>query len=101
MARLARVVVLGVPHHVIQRGNRRQGVFFNEEDKTAYLRILRKQSQEFQLSILAYCLMDNHVHLIVIPQEKRSLARGIGETNRLYTRMIHFREGWRGSSKLE
>lgn len=96
MARLARVVILGIPHHVIQRGNRRQKVFFEDEDKTAYLRILKKQSWEFHLSVWAYCLMDNHVHLIVVPNEERGLSRGIGETNRLYTRMIHFREGWRG-----
>jgi len=96
MARLARVVIPGVPHHIVQRGNRRQKVFFNEADRVEYLKILRRQSFDFGLKIWAYCLMDNHVHMIVVPEKEESLARGIGETNRLYTRRIHFREGWKG-----
>jgi len=96
MARLARVVIPGIPQHIVQRGNRRQKVFFNPEDKQAYLEILEEQCRDFGVKIWAYCLMDNHVHLIAVPQEDESLARGIGETNRLYTRRIHFRKGWRG-----
>ncbi len=96
MVRIARVSVLDVPHHVTQRGNRRQNVFFKEEDKIEYLKILKEQCRHFKLSIWAYCLMDNHIHLVVVPREKESLARGIGETNRLYSRMINFREGWKG-----
>ena len=94
MARLARVVVPGMPHHVIQRGNRKQKVFFHEKDKRIYLKILRQQSKEHGLDVWAYCLMDNHVHLIVVPQKENSLARGIGETHRIYTCMIHKRKGW-------
>ena len=96
MVRIARVSVLDVPHHVTQRGNRRQNVFFKNEDKIAYLKILKEQCRLFKLSIWAYCLMDNHIHLVVVPRAKESLARGIGETNRLYARMINFREGWKG-----
>ena len=96
MVRIARVSVLDVPHHVTQRGNRRQNVFFKDEDKEAYLKILKEQCQQFKLAVWAYCLMDNHVHLVVVPRAEGSLARGIGETNRLYARMINFREGWRG-----
>ncbi|MBL7130970.1 MAG: transposase [Candidatus Omnitrophica bacterium] len=96
MARLARVVALDIPHHIVQRGNRRQNVFFKEEDKQAYLDFLRKESKRFLLDIWAYCLMDNHIHLIAVPRHKGSLARGIGQTHCAYTRMINFREGWRG-----
>jgi len=96
MARLARVVIPGVPHHVVQRGNRRQRVFFSEADRVEYLRILKQQSDSFGLRIWAYCLMDNHVHLIVVPEVENSLARGVGETNRLYTRRINFSKGWKG-----
>ena len=97
MARLARVVVPELPHHVIHRGNRRQNVFFRDEDKENYLNILRLQARLFALEVWAYCLMDNHVHLIVVPKDQESLSQAIGETHKLYTRMINFREGWRGS----
>ncbi len=96
MARLARVVVPGLPHHVTQRGNRRQPVFFREEDYQTYLRLLKTQAARWGLDIWAYCLMTNHVHLIVVPSRESSLTRGIAETHRRYTRHINFREGWRG-----
>ena len=96
MARLARVINPGFPHHVIQRGNRRQNVFFSDEDREAYLQILKEQSEKYGVKYWAYCLMDNHVHLVAVPMEKDSLARAIGETHRKYTRMINFRENWRG-----
>lgn len=97
MARLARVVVPELPHHVIHRGNRRQNVFFRDEDKESYLNILRLQARLFDLEVWSYCLMDNHVHLIVVPKDQESLSRAIAETHKLYTRMINFRERWRGS----
>ncbi|HOW35743.1 MAG TPA: transposase [Candidatus Omnitrophota bacterium] len=96
MARIARVVALDTPHHVVQRGNRRQNVFLKEEDKQVYLDILKEQCRRVLLEVWAYCLMDNHVHLIVVPRNSHSLAKGIGETHRRYTRLINFREGWRG-----
>ncbi len=96
MARIARVVAPNLPHHIIQRGNRRQNVFFNDEDKTAYLKILKEQCQRFGVFIWSYCLMDNHVHFVAVPQDKEGLANVFGQTHRHYTRMINFREGFRG-----
>lgn len=96
MARIARVVAVNIPHHVIQRGNRSQNVFFSDKDKKTYLKILKKYSMLEGLEIWAYCLMDNHVHLIVIPQMENSLAMGIGKVHKDYTRMINLRQGWRG-----
>lgn len=96
MPRIARVVNAGYPHHVIQRGNRRQKVFFKEEDKNTYLRILKEQSEKYGVYFWAYCLMDNHVHLIAVPETEEGLAMAIGETHRRYTCMINLREGWRG-----
>ena len=96
MARTARVVGQGLPHHVIQRGNRRQRVFFSDEDKNFYLKLLRKKAREHQLQIWAYCLMDNHVHMVVVPSTKESLAACIGEIHKEYTKVINFREGWCG-----
>jgi putative transposase len=96
MARIARIVVPGFPHHVVQRGNRSQKVFFNEGDYREYLKLLNNYSQRFKVDILAYCLMPNHVHLIAVPQKDGSLAQAIGETHRNYTRFVNFREKWRG-----
>ncbi len=60
MPRIARVTVPGIPHHVTQRGNRRQPVFFNNGDRQSYLHILAEQSKRYGVTIWAYCLMDNH-----------------------------------------
>ncbi len=96
MARIARVVVPGYPHHITQRGNRRQSTFFCDEDYAAYLDLMAQWCRKCQVEIWAWCLMPNHVHLIAVPQEERGLARAIGEAHRRYTRRINFRENWRG-----
>lgn len=96
MARLARVVLPGIPHHITQRGVRSMNIFSNDEDRVFYLELLRSASQEFSLDILAYCLMSNHVHLLIIPKYEISLSRGIGMVHRHYSRMINFREQIRG-----
>jgi putative transposase len=96
MARISRVVIPTIAHHVTQRGNRNQQVFFSPEDKQEYLRLLKIFSYQEGVEYLAYCLMDNHVHLIAIPRDENSLAKGIGEAHRRYSRMINFRQGWRG-----
>jgi len=93
---MARVVVPEYPHHVTQRGVRSLNVFFSDEDRFAYLRLMREQCDRFGLHVLSYCLMDNHVHFIVVPERAESLARAIGEAHRLYTRMVNFRDGVRG-----
>ena len=96
MARIARVVIEGVPFHVVQRGNRNLPVFLQEGDQAVYLAILKEQARKHHLAIWAYCLMTNHIHLIAVPGDARSLGRGIGETHRRYTLRINSREGWRG-----
>ena len=96
MACIPRVTVPSVSHHVTQRGNRRQPVFFQDADFREYLRLLGEQSQRYGLRIWAYCLMTNHVHLVVVPEREDSLTRAIGETHRRYTRYVNFQKGWRG-----
>lgn len=96
MARMARVVVPGIPHHITQRGNRRQEIFFKEEDYEEYKSLMREWCNANGVEIWAYCLMPNHVHMIAVPEEEDSLAKGIGEAHRRYSRYINFREGWRG-----
>ena len=96
MARLARVVVPGIPHHITQRGNRRQETFFYEADYEAYMQLLAEWCKRCGVQVWAYCLMPNHVHLIAVPESEDGLRRGIGEAHRRYSRRINFREGWRG-----
>jgi putative transposase len=96
MARLARLVIPGLPHHITQRGNRRQQTFFNDDDYTAYLELMAEWCLEEGVEIWGYCLMPNHVHLIAVPKTPDSLRRAIGEAHRRYTRRINFREKWRG-----
>ena len=71
-------------------------IFFNKHDRQEYLRLLKEQGQRFGVHYISYCLMDNHVHLIAIPESPESLAKAIGESHRQYTRMINFRDNVRG-----
>jgi putative transposase len=96
MARLARLVIPGMPHHVTQRGNRRQQTFFRDDDYAAYIELMADWCRAEGVEIWGYCLMPNHVHLIAVPAGEQSLRRGIGEAHRRYTRRINFREKWRG-----
>lgn len=81
---------------IFQRGNRRQTVFFRTSDYLEYLRLLSEWCKKEKVAVWAYCLMPNHVHLVVVPEMERSLARTLGEVHRRYTRMINFRKDWRG-----
>ncbi len=96
MARLARVVVPGVPHHITQRGNRRQQTFFSATDYRLYSSLMAEWCGHFGVEIWAYCLMPNHVHLIAVPETENALQRAVGEAHRRYTRAINLREDWRG-----
>ncbi len=96
MPRVARIVIPGIPYHIAQRGNRRQKVFFSDEDRALYLRLLCRWSHQAGLVIWSYCLMDNHVHHVGLPKKETSLAKAIGETHKAYTRAINAREGWTG-----
>ncbi len=89
-------MVPSVPHHVTQRGTRRQPVFFGDDDYQTYLRLMREWCDRNSVTVWAYCLMPNHVHLIAVPETETGLARAIGEAHRRYTRRVNFREEWRG-----
>ena len=96
MGRIARVVAPGMPHHVTQRGNRRMQTFLREADYGVYLELMAAWCAAHQVTIWAYCLMPNHVHVVAVPQTIEGLGRAVGEAHRRYTRHINFREGWRG-----
>lgn len=89
MPRIARIVAPHYPHHVTQRGNNLAEVFFDDEDKAAYLSILKNYREKLGVEILAYCLMTNHVHLLAVPADEKSLSRCIGRTNLVYTQHVN------------
>jgi len=93
---MARVIAPGIPHHLTQRGNRRQQTFFCDDDYREYLALMAEWCDKCGVQIWAWCLLPNHVHLIAVPSTPESLARAIGEAHRRYTRMINFRKNWRG-----
>lgn len=96
MARMARVVISGIPHHITQRGNRRQKVFFCEDDYLLYKSLVSKYCQQRGIQVWAYCLMPNHVHLVLVPNDAADFWCALGEAHRRYTRHINFRKNWRG-----
>ena len=89
MPRHARFLEPLLPYHVTQRGNYRQAVFADEEDRHKYMDTLHFYAGRYQLEIWGYCLMDNHVHLIVFPEREESLARGLGVTHMAYAQYLH------------
>ena len=91
MARLARVVVPGLPHHVTQRGNGRQRTFFSDDDYSLYLKLLREACHAARVRVLAYVLMPNHVHLILVPKTEDSLRQAMSSVHRAYAGIINAR----------
>ncbi|WGM41021.1 transposase [Caulobacter sp. NIBR1757] len=96
MARTSRLVVPDLPHHVTQRGSRRQPIFLKAGDEKLYLQILLEECDKAAVEIWAYCLMPNHIHLIATPSRDDGLARAIGETHRQYAGFVNRRERWTG-----
>lgn len=96
MARLARIVLPGVPYHVTQRGNRRQQTFFEDGDYALYRDLLAGAARRAGTRVWAYCLMPNHVHLIVVPADEDGLRRTFADAHRRYTGFINARERWTG-----
>jgi putative transposase len=96
MARFARVVVPGLPHHVTARGNRREPIFFEDGDQDVYCDILAQETRRSGVEAWAYCLMPNHVHLLLVPSRDDSLGRAMGEAHRRYSAFINARARWNG-----
>ena len=96
MARIARIVLPGAPHHVTQRGNRREPVFFEDGDYVLYKNLLAEAAERAGTSVWAYCLMPNHVHLILVPTTEDGLRATLADAHRRYTRHINARHEWTG-----
>jgi putative transposase len=92
MARLARYVVPGVPHHVTQRGNGRQQTFFGASDYALYRDLLKEHASAHGVAIWSWVLMPNHVHLILVPETEDSLRAALSKVHRAYAGHIHARE---------
>jgi putative transposase len=91
MARLARVIIPGLPYHVTQRGNGGQKVFFSESDYAAYRDLLAEAVREAGVAVWAWCLMPNHVHLVLAPEGEDGLRQALARVHRSYAGMIHAR----------
>ena len=96
MARSARLVVPGCPHHVTQRGNRRQPVFFDDADYRDYIALMASACAKAGTKVWAYCLMPDHVHMILVPKHEDGLRAALSDTHRRYARHVNAREGWGG-----
>jgi putative transposase len=96
MARLARLVIPGLPYHVTQRGNRRAPTFFEDGDYALYRDLLTDAARRSDTQVWAYCLMPNHVHLIVVPSHADGLRATFADAHRRYTGFINARHRWTG-----
>lgn len=96
MPRISRAVAEGMPYHVTQRGNRRENVFHEDEDRQKYLEWFHKYSKENGLKIWAYCLMTNHVHLVVVPECVDSLEKTLRPLHMRYAQYMNRKKSWSG-----
>jgi putative transposase len=96
MPRIARVVIPGCPHHVTQRGNHRQRVFYADSDHEVYFRLLRKYFQRYKIDMVGHSLMPNHTHKIVIPEMANSLAKGVGLLHNDFSRWQQIQQNLNG-----
>jgi putative transposase len=97
MARPIRLVLPGTPHHVTARGARREPTFFSDDDYALYVALLRHGCARAGTRVWAWCLMPNHVHLLLVPERPGGLAAAIGRVHRRYALEMNQRRGWTGA----
>lgn len=85
-----------IPHHITQRGNRREDVFFKESDRFTYLEWLSNYCKKWRVDVLAYCLMTNHVHLVLQPKTEEGLQRVMKPLHMRYAQHVNKAKGWKG-----
>jgi len=96
MSRLARVVAVGVAHHVTQRGTDHQAIFLSPHGQDVYLALLKAHAEQQRLRILGYCLMTNHVHLLAVPERPDSLAKALRDTHGRFAQYANAVQGRSG-----
>src|SRR5207244_1105075 len=109
MARLARVVIPGLPHHVTQRGNGRGRTFFDDADYALYRDLLGASCRAADVEVWAWCLMPNHVHLVLVPSDPDGLRRALARVHRHYAGVVqarrkrsgHFWQGRFGAAVMD
>ncbi|MCM8814036.1 MAG: transposase [Candidatus Omnitrophica bacterium] len=89
MPRIARIIAQGFPHHVIQRGNNHQQVFFDDDDRHTYIAFLQKYGRETDCDVMAFCLMPNHVHVLAVPHTDESLSKFMQKLSLTYTQHVN------------
>ena len=89
MPRLARIIVEGYPHHITQRGNNKQNTFLEDADYQAYLEFLENYRKKYNLGILSYCPMPNHIHISVLPTTTNSLAKTLRACHMRYSQYFN------------
>jgi putative transposase len=97
MPRKARIVIPGYPHHVVQRGHRKGAVFFSDFDRTSYLATLREFRESLGIKVYAYCLMTNHVHLILGPSDAAGISHVMKRLAGRHARRLNLLHGWKGT----
>ena len=96
MPRTARIVVPEVPHHIVQRGNRREPIFFSDQDRRRYLEMLGEACERHAVRCLAWCLMDNHIHLVLVPPTAAALRAVMASVHTRYAQRINRSQGFCG-----
>jgi putative transposase len=96
MARPTRIVIPGAAHHVVQRGNRSSGLFFTDADRRRYLDLLAQYAALHRLQVFAWCLLPDQVHLVVVPEDRDSLAATMKSLNTRYSTHLRQTRGKRG-----
>lgn len=96
MPRTSRTVFPGLPHHITQRGNRKEDVFFDDADRSFYLQWLQEYSEKHHVDVLAYCLMTNHIHLVLVPETEEGLQQVLKPLHMRYAQHVNRRQGWNG-----
>ena len=96
MPRVSRCVFPNMPHHITQRGNRREDVFFDEDDRTTYLCYLKDYCEKHNVEIIAYCLMTNHIHIVAVPETEDGLKEVFRTCHMRHAQKINKKKGWKG-----
>ncbi len=96
MPRISRIVIPDLPHHIVQRGNRKEPIFFDDADQKLYLRLLRERCTVTGVRCLAWCLMNNHVHLILVPPTQDALRATRAPLHTRYAGYINRKHDWSG-----
>jgi len=96
MSRQARIIIPGIPHHITQRGNRRLPLFFTDQDRVNFLDSLAESASKWNLAILAYCLMTNHIHLQAIPETEEAFHRVLKSVFTRHAMRLNKAHAWCG-----